>query len=71
MLKLWRANECRGAPSVEVCTEMKNVEIIYNMNAATLVGNMSPMGASREGPERERAERVRTKSEEELGVYFE
>lgn len=50
MLKLWRANECRGAPSVEVCTEMKNVEIIYNMNGAKLVGNM---GASREGPERE------------------
>lgn len=53
MLKLWRANECRGAPSAEVCTEMKNVEIIYNMNGAKLVGNMSPMGASREGPERE------------------
>lgn len=53
MLKLWRANECRGAPSVEVCTEMKNVEIIYNMNGTKLVGNMSPMGASREGPERE------------------
>lgn len=70
MLKLWCANEYRGAPSVEVCTEMKNVEMIYNMNAGTLVGNTSPMGASREGPERE-GRRGENKIRGGTWLYFE